>query len=90
MYGPQIDLATDPRWPRNDTTYGERPEITSGIIKALVEGYQVGEGGMKPGAVALSVKHFPGDGAAENGFESHSAQGEWRLYPTPGSLEKYP
>ena len=89
MYGPQIDLATDPRWPRNDTTYGERPEITSGIIKALVEGYQVGEGGMKPGAVALSVKHFPGDGAAENGFESHSAQGQWRLYPTPGSLEKY-
>ncbi len=89
MYGPQIDLATDPRWPRNDTTYGERPEITSGIIKALVEGYQVGEGGMKPGAVALSVKHFPGDGAAENGFESHSSQGALRLYPTPGSMEKY-
>jgi len=89
MYGPQIDLASDPRWPRNNTTYGERPEIVSGIIDALVKGYQVGEGGMKPGAVALSVKHFPGDGAAENGFESHSAQGQWRLYPTPGSLEKY-
>lgn len=89
MYGPQIDLASDPRWPRNNTTYGERPEIVSGIIDALVKGYQVGEGGMKPGAVALSVKHFPGDGAAENGFESHSSQGQWRLYPTPGSLEKY-
>ncbi len=89
MYGPQIDLASDPRWPRNNTTYGERPEVTAGIIDALVKGYQVGEGGMKPGAVALSVKHFPGDGAAENGFESHSAQGQWRLYPTAGSLEKY-
>ncbi len=89
MYGPQIDLATDPRWPRNNTTYGERPDITAGIIDALVKGYQKGEGGMKEGAVALSVKHFPGDGASENGFESHSAQGQWRLYPTPGSLEKY-
>ncbi len=89
MYGPQIDLASDPRWPRNNTTYGERPEVTAGIITALVEGYQNGLGGMKEGAVALSVKHFPGDGAAENGFESHSRTGQWRLYPTEGSLEKY-
>ncbi len=89
MYGPQIDLASDPRWPRNNTTYGERPDITAGIITALVEGYQNGEGGMKPGAVALSVKHFPGDGSSENGFESHSRTGQWRLYPTPGSLENY-
>lgn len=89
MYGPQIDLASDPRWPRNNTTYGERPEVTAGIITALVEGYQNGTGGMKPGAVALSVKHFPGDGSSENGFESHSKTGQWRLYPTAGSLEKY-
>ncbi len=89
MYGPQIDLASDPRWPRDSGTYGERPEVTAGIITALVEGYQCGSGGMKEGAVALSVKHFPGDGAAENGFESHAYTGQWRLYPTPGSLEKY-
>ncbi|MBQ9008049.1 MAG: glycoside hydrolase family 3 protein [Clostridia bacterium] len=44
---------------------------------------------MKPGAEALSVKHFPGDGSSENGFESHSRTGQWRLYPTAGSLEKY-
>ena len=89
MYGPQIDLATDPRWPRNSGTYGERPEVTSGIITALVEGYQRGLEGMTEGAVALSVKHFPGDGSAENGFESHGYTGQWRLYPTEGSLEKY-
>jgi len=89
MYGPQIDLASDPRWPRDDGTYGERPEVTAGIITALVEGYQRGNDGMKEGAVALSVKHFPGDGAAENGFESHGYTGQWRLYPTAGSLEKY-
>ncbi|MBQ6562606.1 MAG: glycoside hydrolase family 3 C-terminal domain-containing protein [Clostridia bacterium] len=89
MYGPQVDLVTDPRWPRNLETFSERPDITAGIITALVDGYHMGTDGMKPGAVALSVKHFPGDGAAENGFESHTAQGQWRLYPTAGSLEKY-
>ena len=89
MYGPQVDLVTDPRWPRNFETLTERPEVAAGIITALVDGYHMGTDGLKPGAVALSVKHFPGDGAAENGFESHTAQGQWRLYPTPGSLEKY-
>ncbi len=89
MYGPQVDLVTDPRWPRNFETLTERPEVAAGIITALVDGYHMGTDGLKPGAVALSVKHFPGDGASENGFESHTAQGQWRLYPTEGSLEKY-
>lgn len=89
MYGPQVDIATDPRWPRNSGTYGENPEVTSGIIKALVDGYQNGEGGVKEGSVILTVKHFPGDGPAENGFEPHMPIGQWRLYPTEGSMEKY-
>lgn len=89
MYGPQIDLVTDPRWPRNSGTYGEREDITAGIITALVDGYQYGTDGVNEKSVVLSAKHFPGDGAAENGFESHTAQGQWRLYPTEGSLENY-
>lgn len=89
MYGPQIDLVTDPRWPRNSGTYGEREDITAGIITALVDGYQYGTEGVNENSVVLSAKHFPGDGAAENGFESHTSQGQWRLYPTEGSLEKY-
>lgn len=89
MYGPQIDLATDPRWPRNSGTYGERENVTAGIITALVDGYQNGTEGVNEKSVVLSAKHFPGDGAAENGFESHTYQGQWRLYPTEGSLEKY-
>ena len=63
--------------------------MAADIITALVDGYHMGTDGLKPGAVALSVKHFTGDGAAENGFESHTSQGQWRLYPTEGSLEKY-
>lgn len=89
LYGPQVDVSTDPRWPRNSGTYGERPEITAGITRELVRGYQNGEEGLKKGAIALTVKHFPGDGPAENGFEPHLPIGQWRLYPTEGSMEKY-
>jgi len=89
MYGPQVDVSTDPRWPRNSGTYGERPEITAGITRELVRGYQDGEDGLKKGAIALTVKHFPGDGPAENGFEPHLPIGQWRLYPTEGSMAKY-
>ena len=89
MYGPQVDVSTDPRWPRNSGTYGERPDITTGITRELVRGYQNGEDGLNAGSVVLTVKHFPGDGPAENGFEPHLPIGQWRLYPTEGSMEKY-
>ena len=89
MYGPQVDVSTDPRWPRNSGTYGERPDITAGITRELVRGYQDGEDGLKKGSIVLTVKHFPGDGPAENGFEPHIPIGQWRLYPTEGSMEKY-
>lgn len=89
MYGPQVDVSTDPRWPRNSGTYGERTDITVGITKELIRGYQNGENGLNEGSVVLTVKHFPGDGPAENGFEPHLPIGQWRLYPTEGSMEKY-
>ena len=88
MYGPQIDLVSDPRWNRNSGTYGEIPEVAASIATALVEGYQ-GTDDIQDGDIALIMKHFPGDGAAENGFESHNLVGEWRIYATEGSLEKY-
>lgn len=89
MYGPQIDLITDPRWNRNSGAYTEVPEVMADIAVALVKGYQTGTDGAQSGDVSVIMKHFPGDGAAENGFESHNAVGEWRIYATEGSLEKY-
>lgn len=86
MYGPQIDLITDPRWPRNSGTFTEVPDVNGGIAAALVRGYKDGQG---QGSVSLTIKHFPGDGASLNGFESHSKSGEWRVYSVEGSLEKY-
>lgn len=89
MYGPQVDIAVDPRWPRTSGTYGELVDVTCDITKALIEGYQAGADGLNDKSVVLTVKHFPGDGPAENGFEPHMPIGQWRLYPTEGSLEKY-
>lgn len=89
MYGPQVDVATDPRWPRTNGTYGERTDVTSDITEALIKGYQNGDDGLNGGSVVLTVKHFPGDAPSENGFEPHVPIGQWRIYRTPGSMEKY-
>lgn len=89
LYGPQIDLVTDPRWSRNSTTYGERVEMAEEIAANLVIGYQNGDQGMVEGSVLVTVKHFPGDGAAYNGFESHGYTGRYRIYSTENSLADY-
>ncbi len=89
MYGPQIDVITDPRWSRNFQTYTESPELMSDIAVTLVEGYQSGTDGTQVGDVSLIMKHFPGDGAALNGFESHFYMGQWRPYETENSLADY-
>lgn len=89
MYGPQVDVATDPRWPRTNGTYGERTDVTSDITEALIKGYQNGDDGLNEGSVVLTVKHFPGDAPSENGFEPHVPIGQWRIYRIPGSMEKY-
>lgn len=89
IYGPQIDLVTDPRWSRNGTTYGERVWMAEEIARNLVIGYQDGDQGMVPGSVLLTIKHFPGDGASYNGFESHGNTGRYRVYQTENSFANY-
>lgn len=39
--------------------------------------------------MAVTTKHFPGGGARENGFDPHYAAGQWNVYATEGSLQKY-
>lgn len=89
LYGPQVDLATDPRWSRNSTTYGEREDLSADIAAALVEGYQNGTDGLVQDSLLVTIKHFPGDGAAYNGFESHGQTGRYRIYSTENSLADY-
>ena len=37
---PQVDLATEPRWPRISGTFGEDAQLTSRMAKAYILGYQ--------------------------------------------------
>jgi beta-glucosidase len=82
------DTVTDPRWFRGNGTFGEDPAFNAKAIAAVVRGFQ-GESGLERSGVALTTKHFPGGGARENGFDPHYAEGQFNVYPTPGSLAKY-
>ena len=83
------DCATDPRWQRTFGTFGEDPELITKIFERLIPGVQGSEEGVVPEGVSLTVKHFPGGGARENGFDPHYAAGQWNVYVTEGSLQKY-
>jgi beta-glucosidase len=82
------DTVTDPRWFRTNGTFGEDPEFISRAITTVVQAFQ-GEDGLGREGVALTIKHFPGGGARENGFDPHYAEGRFNVYPTPGSLQAY-
>ena len=83
------DCVTDPRWQRTYGTFGEDPELISAIFERLIPQIQGSEGGITADGVAMTVKHFPGGGPRENGFDPHYAAGQWNVYATEGSLEKY-
>lgn len=82
-----VDTATDPRWFRTSGTFGENPEQISEIAETIIPVYQ-GED-LDDQGVALTIKHFPGGGARENGFDPHYEEGKFNVYPTPNSLETY-
>ncbi|MDO4331165.1 MAG: glycoside hydrolase family 3 N-terminal domain-containing protein [Eubacteriales bacterium] len=83
------DVVTDPRWQRTYGTFGEDPELIAEIFAHLIPGIQGSEEGVTPDGVSMTVKHFPGGGPRENGFDPHYAAGQWNVYATPGSLQKY-
>lgn len=59
------------------------------ILSHLIPHVQGSEQGVTADGVAMTVKHFPGGGARENGFDPHSQMGQWNVYQTEGSLQKY-
>lgn len=83
------DTMTDPRWQRTYGTFGEDTKLIGDIMERLIPGVQGSENGVTTDGVALTVKHFPGGGARENGFDPHYKQGQWNVYQTEGSLQKY-
>ena len=83
------DVMTDPRWQRTYGTFGEDPQRVCDIFDHIMPRIQGSRDGVTPDGVAMTVKHFPGGGARENGFDPHYAMGQWNVYQTEGSLQKY-
>lgn len=91
---PQIDMGTEPRWLRNNGTFGEDPEMAAKFAAAYVEGFQntydengnaIGWG---QGSVATMIKHFAGDGRGEGGRESHTTAGQFAV-AAGGALDEH-
>ena len=79
LLGPQVDIATEPRWSRISGTWGGDPELTSRLASAFINGLQ-GEV-LGPDSVAAMVKHFPGGGPQKDGEDPHFAHGTDQIYP---------
>ncbi len=82
---PQVDLATEPRWPRISGTFGEDAELSSRMAIAYIKGYQ-GEK-LGSGSVAMMTKHFPGGGPQKEGLDPHFSFQKGQVYP--GNNFKY-
>ncbi|WP_375407028.1 glycoside hydrolase family 3 protein [uncultured Amnibacterium sp.] len=76
---PQADVASEPRWGRQAQTFGQDPEAVARYTVAAIEGLR-GDG-VGPGAVAATVKHFPGGGPQADGEEPHFPYGSDQVYP---------
>ena len=76
---PQVDLATEPRWPRISGTFGEDAHLTARLTTAYIAGFQ-GEN-LGPGSVACMTKHFPGGGPQNEGLDPHFQYQKGQVYP---------
>jgi beta-glucosidase len=76
---PQIDLATEPRWARQNSTFGEDAELTTRLGVAYIRGLQGVEVG--PESVSVMAKHFPGGGPQKDGEDPHFPYGREQIYP---------
>jgi beta-glucosidase len=88
MYGYMADLATEPRWSRVHETFSEDAGLVSDIMASLVSGLQgpVSADGLalSPAtSVAMTIKHFPGGGPQQMGWDPHYTFGKNQLYTDP-------
>ncbi|HVS95856.1 MAG TPA: glycoside hydrolase family 3 N-terminal domain-containing protein [Puia sp.] len=76
---PQVDLATEPRWPRISGTFGEDAMLTARMAKAYILGYQGDR--LDSNSVATMTKHFPGGGPQKEGLDPHFPFQKGQVYP---------
>lgn len=93
-FSPQLDLGPDPRFPRQQETFGEDPYLAGELGKAMVKGFE-GENNdvSNPFRVATSVKHFLGYQSSISGKDrtpaviSDQALREYHLPPFKAAID---
>ena len=77
-WSPTINMARDPRWGRNEETYGEDPYLTSRLGVAFVKGLQ----GDHPDYLktVATIKHFVANNQENDRFSSSSQIPTKQLY----------
>lgn len=75
---PQIDLATEPRWPRISGNFSEDAHLTARMVTAYLKGLQTDD--LRNG-VACMTKHFPGGGPQKEGLDPHFPFQKGQVYP---------
>ncbi len=87
VLGPQMDVGTEPRWSRNEGTFGEDPALARDMAKAETSALQStwdadgNDEGWGTDSVVAMIKHWPGDGAGMFGWESHNRAGRFSVFP---------
>jgi beta-glucosidase len=76
---PQVDLATEPRWPRISGTFGEDAALSSRMTTAYIHGFQGKK--LDDKSVAAMTKHFPGGGPQKDGLDPHFDFQKGQIYP---------
>ncbi len=76
---PMADLATEPRWYRSYTTFGEDADLSARLTKAYIEGFQGDQ--LNENSVLCQTKHFPGGGPQKEGWDAHFPSGKEQVYP---------
>lgn len=77
---PTLDVATEPRWARQYSTFGQSVENVARLGIAYVQGFE-GPDGLGSHSVACMAKHFPGGGAQLEGEDPHFPYGKEQVYP---------
>ena len=75
---PQIDLATEPRWPRISGGFSSDAHLTARMASAYIKGLQ---GPSLREGVACMTKHFPGGGPQKEGLDPHFEFQQGQIYP---------
>lgn len=76
---PTLDVATEPRWARQYSTFGQDAETVAKLGVAYVDGFE-GDGGLGAQSVSCMAKHFPGGGPQRDGEDPHFAYGKEQDY----------